>query len=297
MKARAAFSLVELLIAAAVAAAVITTGVLLYQNLTAARAPRSAYGTIEVGAALPTFYGGTATAIDAYFAPNYGRSAHAEMLRTRLVDDLQRAVAVFCLGREEANSAHPAAIAVSAGFRGDQLDSPEAFRQLLAAAVPASADIFTPYRGACDATNASIFLLLPAVDATALSVLAVYDIDLTPTTSPAGTYASVKRYEAGSLTDFYDVFYPASAGPVPFRPLVVAFERSARRATVEGATIDRYKQAAARPFYFVWWPDPAAPTLEGFSAPAYAADDPRAGYAGMGGRTSLFFTIPMFPAL
>lgn len=293
----AAFSLAELLVAAVIAAGVITTAVLVYQNLNAARAPRSAYGTVEVGSALATFFGGTDTALDVYFAPSYGRAAQAEMVRTQFVNDLQRAVAVFCLGREEPNTVRPSTIAVGAGFQGNLVDTPEAFRALLASAIPASAAIFTAYRGACAATNASIFLLAPAADATALAVLAVYDIDLTPTTSPAGTYASVKRYEAGALTDYYDVFYPASSGAIPFRPLVVAFERAVRAVAVEGDPIDRYKKAAAQPFYFVWWPDPTVPALEAISAPTYDASDPRAGYPAMGGRTAFFFVVPMFPAL
>ncbi|MGH8046394.1 MAG: hypothetical protein ACREKL_04040 [Chthoniobacterales bacterium] len=294
---RAAFSLIELLVGVAITAAVITASVMIYQNLAASGGSRSSYGTVAVGASLPVFYGGTATSLDAYFAPSYGRAAAAEIVRDQFIEDLQSANAVFCLGRAGANAIHPTTVAVSSSFRGDSLDSPEAFRALLASAVPASASVFTAYRGASAATNASIFILMPSDSATALSVLSVYDIDLTPTTSPAGTYASVKRYQSGTLTDYYDVFYAASGGTVAFRPLVVCFERSVRRSLVEGDAIDRLKQAAQQPFYFVWWPDPAAPTLEAFSTPAYAADDPRASYAAMGGRTAFFFTVPMFPSL
>jgi hypothetical protein len=158
------------------------------------------------------------------------------------------------------------------------------------------------------ATNASIFILKPsAVPQSAssgtevlptLSVLAVYDIDLTPTTSPAGTYVSVKRYQSNAEpTHYYDVFYAASSGTVPFKPLVVCFERSVRRALVEGNSIDRLKQAAERPFYFIWWPDPAAPELEAYAEPEYSDNDPRASYAAMGGRTAFFFAVPMFPSL
>jgi prepilin-type N-terminal cleavage/methylation domain-containing protein len=297
LRTRLGFSLIELLVAAALAAAVITAAVMIYQSLAASGALRSSYGTVTVGAALANFYGTATTTIDAYFAPNYGRAAQAEIVRDRFIGDLQRASAVFCLGRNGLNTIRPATISVSGSFRGDSQDTPEAFRQLLAAAIPASATIFTTYRGASAATNASIFILIPASDATTLSVLAVYDIDLTATTSPAGTYASVKRYEAGTLTDYYDVFYPASAGMIAFSPLVVCFERSGRRALVEGDSVDRLKQAAERPFYFVWWPDPSAHTLEAFSAPSYAASDPRSAYAAMGGRTPFFFAVPMFPAL
>jgi len=290
------FSLIELLVAAAITAAVITVAVMIYQNLSA-RGARSSYGSIEVGASLPIFYGGTATSLDAYYAPSYGRAGAAEVVREQFNEDLQSASAVYCLGRTGANSIHPQDITVSASLRGDSLDSPEAFRTLLAASVPASASVFTAYRGASMAANASIFILVPSESSSELRVLSVYDIDLTPTTSPVGTYASVKRYEDGTLTNYYDVFYPASTGTVPFKPLVVSFERAVRQADVEGDAIDRLKQAEAQPFYFIWWPDPAAPTLEAFSEPTYDADDPRASYAAMGGRTAFFFAVPMFPSL
>jgi hypothetical protein len=307
---RAAFSLVELLVGVVITAAMITVAVMIYQNLATGGGARAAYGTVEVGASLATFYGSGGTSVDAYFAPNYGRVAAAELLRDEFLADLEGANAVFCLGREAANTVHPTTISISSSFQGRSVDSPEAFRTLLASAVPASASIFTAYRGASAATNASIFILEPA-DAPrsasgstpavlpTLAVRAVYDIDLTPTTSPAGTYVSVKRYVgSGEPTDFYDVFYPDSAGTIAFSPLVVCFERSVRRSLVEGATIDRLKQAENRPFYFVWWPDPAAPALEATGTlPEYDAADPLASYPAMGGRTAFFFVVPMFPSL
>jgi hypothetical protein len=305
-----AFSLIELLIAAALGAALLTVAVIIFQNLVANGGTRTSYGTVTVGSALGTFYGGSATTVAAYFAPSYGRAAQAEVVRDQFVTDLRSAIAVYCLGRNGVNATRVDSIPVSAGFQGSSLDTPEAFRQLLASAVPATASTFTAYRGASTATNASIFILGPAEDTSSLSVLAIYDIDLTPTTSPAGTYASVKRYgivaTTGSdgllgLTDYYDVFYPAptTGASIAFNPLVVCFERAARAATVEGDAIDRLKQAAERPFYFVWWPDPAAHTLEAASDPGsgYASTDPKKSYSAMGGRTAFFLVVPMFPAL
>src|SRR5205814_12191 len=196
--------------------------------------------------------GGTATQIDAYFATSYGRAAQAEIVRSRFVDDLQSASAVYCLGRSGVNAIRARTIPVASTFHGYSLDSPEAFRQQLAVSVPASAATFTVYRGASTATNASIFLLAPSTSTTTLRVLAIYDIDLTATTSPVGTYASVKRYGVVSttetsglleLTDYYDVFYPAppAGAAIPFNPLVVCFERAARGSVVEGDAIDRLK--------------------------------------------------------
>lgn len=305
---RAGFSLIELLVAVAITAAVITTAVMIYQNLTASSSARTSYDTVEVGASLPIFFGQGGTSLDAYFAPSYGRAAAAEFVRDQFIEDLQSASAVFCLGREVANTIHPTEIEIPSTLRGNNLDSPSAFRSQLAAAIPASASIFVDYRGASMATNASIFILKPspvpqsAASGTevlpSLSVFAVYDIDLTPTTSPEGTYVSVKRYQSSEEpTDYYDVFYAKSSGTVAFKPLVVCFERSARRVRDEGNDIDRLKQAGERPFYFIWWPDPAAPTLEAFSEPEYSDNDPRSSYAAMGGRTAFFFAVPMFPSL
>jgi hypothetical protein len=79
--------------------------------------------------------------------------------------------------------------------------------------------------------------------------------------------------------------------------LFITFERSARLALRETpATIERFKRAAERPFYFIWWPDPAARHL-GPVANTFASSDPRQAYNQMAGRTSFMFTTPMFPAL
>ncbi|HEY8899547.1 MAG TPA: hypothetical protein VIM61_03990, partial [Chthoniobacterales bacterium] len=267
------------------------------------------YGTVTVGPALSTFYGGSATTVNVYFAPSYGRAAQADVVRDQFVTDVQSAVAVFCLGRNAVNPFHGAALSLPALIQGTSLDTPDAFRTLLATIVPATASTFVAYRGASLATNASIFILAPAANSGVLSLFAIYDIDLTPTTSPAGTYASVKRYGTVTttasdgllgLTDYYDVFYPAppAGTSVPFNPLVVAFERDSRAAIVEGNAVDRLKIARERPFYFIWWPDPSAHTLESaIAAPPYTSNDPKASYAAMGGRTAFFFAVPMFPAL
>lgn len=292
------FSLVELLVALAVGAAVLVAGVMIFQNFTLGSSSTGTYLEVTLGqAAVQNFYGLDRTAIDVWVAPNYGRRVQADLLRDRFWEDVERANAVFCLGREAGvlNATHPETIALPAGFQGQLIDLPEAFRQLLGTSIPTSAGTFSAYRGASQAPNASIFVLEPADAASQLAVRAVYDIDQIATSSPAGTYVSVRRYQGSVLTDFYDVFYPTGAGQA-FRPLVVAFERSARLAQSEGAAIDRLKVAAGRPFYFVWWPDPAVTQLEG-AAGSFDAADPRASYPNMGGRTSLFFAVPMFPAL
>uniref|UniRef100_UPI00329A0C51 hypothetical protein n=1 Tax=Salmonella enterica TaxID=28901 RepID=UPI00329A0C51 len=64
----------------------------------------------------------------------------------------------------------------------------------------------------------------------------------------------------------------------------------------ESATIDRFKRAAERPFYFIWWPDPSARHL-GAIANTFSSTDPRQAYNHMAGRTAFMFVVPMFPAL
>lgn len=292
------FTLVELLLALGLGAAVLVVGVMTFQNLTAGASSTGTYLRVTLDTAVvQNFYGLNQAAIDVWVAPNYGRKAHADLLRDQFWRDIERANAVFCLGRAAGvlNASHPETIALPANFQGQSLDLPEAFRQMLAVSLPASASTFTAYRGASPQPNASIFVLEPSDSASELAVRAVYDIDQVSTSSPAGTYVSVRRYQGSVLTDFYDVFYPAGAGEA-FEPLVVAFERAARLAKAEGTEIDRLKVAGGHPFYFIWWPDPAMPQLEA-PAGSFASTDPRASYPGMGGRTSLFFTVPMFPAL
>jgi hypothetical protein len=82
-----------------------------------------------------------------------------------------------------------------------------------------------------------------------------------------------------------------------FTPLFITFERTARLALRETpATIERFKRASERPFYFVWWPDPTARHL-GPVPNTFATSDPRQAYNQMAGRTAFMFTVPMFPAL
>jgi len=297
---RRGFSLVELLAALAIGAGVITVGVLIFQNLTGGSKPQGSFERVTLGASVvENFYGLNQAAIDVWVAPNFGRRAQAELLRDQFWTDVASANAVFCLGRAEGvlNETHPTAIAVDAGFLGQSLELPDDFRTLLAASVPSSAATFSAYRGVSSAENASIFILQPSDGVTELSVLAVYDIDMIATTTPPGIYASVRRYEGDVLTDFYDVFYPSGIGTVAFNPVVVAFERMARLSVDEGSDVDRLKVAEKRPFYFIWWPDPAMPELKGLDSGSFSSGDPRASYPNMGSRTALFFAVPMFPAL
>lgn len=294
-----AFTMIELLVALAIGAAVLTAGVIAFSSLGAGASPRGSYVNVTLDeGVLGSFYGIAGTSLDVWTAPNFGRRAAADRVKQQFLDDVARASAVFCLGRGDGviNTIHPVVIPVGAAFDGRALGLPDAFRVQLETSIPASVGVFTAYRGASLATNASIFILVPSGNREELSVLAVYDIDLITTASPVGMYASVRRYVGDTLTDFYDVFYDV-ASTTAFSPVIVAFERSARASVVEGEAIDRLKVAAQRPFYFVWWPDPAMPQLAAIGPESYASGDPRAAYANMGGQTSLFLVVPMFPAL
>jgi hypothetical protein len=186
------------------------------------------------------------------------------------------------------------------------------------------------------AENATVFMLTFSKVEQLFKVLSIYEIDvlrLTSTNQQQGFHASVRRFAdnpvlatmptgtsgggssaAGSFIPMvfsggYEVFYPPSVPrPDPskttewakdgFAPIFISFERSTRLALVESIAIDRFKLAAERPFYFIWWPDPGAKNLaQPASSNTLDVSDPRQAYNHMGGRTSFLFTVPMFPAL
>jgi len=291
------FTYVEMLVAAAIAAATITVAVIAFQAI--ARSGMGQRADVDVqlpGGTLYNFYGLNGTTILTTTAPNFGATATmAEGLRRKFYDDISSAEAVFCLGRNGPSTIRPTSIPIGTDTDARSLNSPETFRAFLAAADTTSATVFTPYRGASAATNASVFVLAPSASTTNLAVRAVYEVDLVRCTSPVGTYASVRRYEGTNLTEYYHVFYDGATNT--FGPLTAYFERDAL--ALEGDnTVDRYKKAANRPFAFLWWPDPAIPHLSGPPVTeSISATEPRSGYIDMADRTSFFFVVPAFPAL
>ncbi len=292
------FSLVELLVTIAIGAGVLAAAVLIYASIASARSSSGSFGTIPIGTdAVENFYGEEGGDVLTYYAPNYGRATRAEVLREQLSEDLKSTSAVFILSRNELNTVRPDTIPIPEGTIVQNIDTPERFREFLAVAIPESADIFESYRGAAPGTNLTLFLLRPSGAATELWLRAIYEIDFVESADPEGTYASVRRYVGDALVDFYDVFYPEGGGGADFLPVAACFERRALATTVEAPAIDAFKKAGNSPFYFVWWPDPAARFLKGSPGASFTASDPRSYYASMGGRTSLFFVIPMFPSL
>lgn len=304
------FTLVEFLLALAIGAGVIAVAAIAYGTLTKSFGRSPSYETVQLTAGvLNAFYGDDYfdagdTDVGAYSAPSYGRATMAKVVRNKLYDDVGRATAVFCLAREDqtTDSQRPASIPINAEYDARKLDTPDAFRIYLVTELNDDMDgVFSPYRGVATAQNLSIFVLglsdPDPDDAAVLNIRTIiYELDFVAATSPSGTYASVRRYQGGVCTDFYDVFYPASAGTVEFLPVTASFERSARLAT-DGDTDDLFKVAENRPFSMVWWPDPAAETLKAESSVTFDTSQPRSKYEAMTGRTSFFMVLPLFPAL
>ncbi|MBP7950004.1 MAG: hypothetical protein KA004_10140 [Verrucomicrobiales bacterium] len=283
------------------------------------------------------FYQMAGGALDTYSAPNYGVTAQAEVLRNVFLEDVAAASAVFCLPRgaiavnpasaatdkiRNVNYIHPpettvgtSAMAPKIPFTGpgSALDHPNAFLSLLAGLYPDSTSDPFPflsqaYRGVPSASspNGSIFILQATDQIDKLVVRAVYDIDLLDVSTPnPGVYASVKRYYGTQLTHMYDVFYGgvglSASGSIPaasqFGPLFACFERRVRSSVAEGTAVDAFKKADNRPFYLVWWPDPAQPRLAGSPVGTLPVNDPRNHYRQHENQTGWSFVIPMFPSL
>lgn len=279
--------------AIAVSGGVIATAVLAYQATTQANNRLGSYAPVALAAGVSTnLYGAGTAVVNSYIAPNFGRVAQAEIMRDFLYDDIAHASAVYCLARtgRSSSAARVATIPIPAGYDARQLDTPDAFLQFFAAAVDDVEGVFQPYANVADTQNLSIYIVMPSENPEELNVRAIYELDIVPSTNGSGTYASVRRYQGTTCTDYYDIFYPASTAPEPFSPVAVWFSRGAGGDAV-------FQQAAETPFYFVWWPDPGVPRLEAETGPFVPEDDPRSAYASMVGRTSLFMVLPMFPAL
>ncbi len=300
-----AFTLTEIIVAVSIAALIFSAASLLFQSIGANSKRLSTIVTFPIGTvAANNFFGLAVSEISVYSAPNYGRAAFAEEMREIFWDDVGAATAVHCLARNSLNTVRPATIPFPASPNPEILDTAEAFRQHLVAEFPSASTIFLPYRNVPISSNGSVFVTGPSASATGIDMIAIYEIDFLTSGNPAGTYAAVRRYVDGALTNYYDAFYPQGTGTL-FQPLYVAFERRTRLAFSEGPGShttpedwpDRFKVARERPFYMMWWPDPAEILLESQNTWTGASSDPRSEYGHMAGRTSYMFTVPMFPAL
>lgn len=330
---RGGFSLVELLIVAAVGAMVFTAGALAWRVVAVNHSTIGAFQEVALpdGVGANFYPGSSLNSVDSYVAPNFGRCSQADGLRTLFLEDVEKSIAVFVLPRAgNTNSIRGRTINLY-GTLPQALDTPAAFRAFLAANpdTSAAAQVFTTYRGAPpdsgtatttttdpdtgetitttttqQITNATIFLLQPSGSNTQLWVRAVYEIDYVGLAVDANNpkapdvpcvFGGVRRYVSDTLTHYYDcVFRDATLEDAGIP--CVHFERADRAVFTESA-VDRFKRAANQPFYLIWWPDPGRPRLEGTASVTYAADAPQSSYAKHEGQTSYLFVVPQFPAL
>ncbi len=278
-----AFTFVEMVVALAIGAGVLVVAVLAYGAIFRSGLPSLRDEEVQIPAAtMLNFYGTNTTSLAVSRAPNLTAAAMAESLGQRFREDVSKAVAVYCLGRDGLNSLHPAVVLLSETNDVRTWTDRNNFRALL----PNSNTFTTNTNAAIRGSNLSIYLLGPSTNMSQIPVLAVYDADLVTNTTPAGVYASVRRYEGSTFTDFYHVFYTSDRSTVTnsFWPLACYYPRNSANCT------------NARPFYLVWWPDPASSRLPP-ATNGSPGTNVRAAYTNMGGQSTLSFVIPAFPAL
>lgn len=291
------FTLAEILIAAAIGAGLIAAAIIGFATISQAPGRGGRVDVYLPPSVLLNFYGSgfTNSYVTLAFNPNYFQGVEARRIKDRFLADVSSSTAVFCLGRNQQvatnNRADRLWFTNEIDFRTNA--TPQQFRNFLVACTNDlnAAALFPAVQPAVltNMTNLSVFLLGGLVPTTqegtnAMTVVATYEVDFVPATSPSGTYATVRRYSGTNLapTDFYHLFYPdQSNAPNGFRPLAAFFPRLTNG-------------AANTPFYFVWWPDPLVQSLTNASAPGTGIPG---AYTNMAGRTSLFFAVPAFPGL
>ncbi len=326
----AGFSAVELLVVLALGAVVLGGVMVAYGTLVGHRAGVAETVQINLSTTLLNdFYGpGQVTTRTVPLAPSYGALARAEKLREEFHKDILGAAGVFCLYRKSNRITNPLRFSWFPynPAQDGPLESPRDFYDFLVRLDAAAAAVFEipanpGTNNQSPAPHASVYVTSFSSDRTRLGIVALYEVDLIrfeqQTVKPWGFYTSVRRYthdllnpdaQISVLSGGYEVFFPPSVPNATlvsqfssddFRPVFVYFERSIRRYPTEdnGMGRDRFKIAAERPFYFVWWPDPAMPHLATLSNGTVSPALARRAYNHMGGKTSFMHTVPMFPAL
>lgn len=293
---RAAFTFVELVVAMVIGATVIMVAVLAYGAI-ARNGPSRLQTNVTIGTNAIPLYGTNIALIAVSEAPSFAAAAMAESMRERLLSDIASASAVCCLSRNKPNIAgRPTNLALPTNFDVRRMVTPDSFRTNL---IEPTTNVYLPYTGASTNANLSIYILGYSGASTNVLVKAIYETDFVNlTNSPVGVYASVRRWVGLTLTDYYHVFYPAppanSSQRTKISPLAVFFDQ----APLGANTNFPYRQAAGRPFYFVWWPDPARKYLAStYTSESGSTTNTRAAYVDMAGATSFFFVIPVFPPL
>lgn len=327
---QAGFSAVELLVVLALGAVILGGVMVAYGTLVGNRGSVAETVNITLPVVLLNdFYGpGQSAARTVPLAPSYGSLAMAEKLREEFHKDILGAAGVFCLYRRNNRITNPLRrnwFAYNPSVDGP-LERPRDFYDFLVRLDPNAATVFeVPNNPGTNNRSpdphASIYVTSFSAEQNRLGIIALYEVDLLrfeqQNVRPWGFYTSVRRYthnpanptsQFSVLSGAYEAFFPPSIhNPTlasqfssdGFTPVFVFFERAVRRSVVEDSVMgaDRFKAAAERPFYFIWWPDPAMPNLATLGNGTVRPQEARRAYNHMGGKTSFMFTVPMFPAL
>ncbi|NNE94273.1 MAG: hypothetical protein HKN23_21710 [Verrucomicrobiales bacterium] len=300
------WTFVEMLVAVSMSAIFMGAAALVLASVTHNTKRHTTLVDVNIGSVTnKNFYNSSSEDVRTYSAPNYGRLVQAQEMREKFQEDLTLATACFALPRSNLNSIRPEFLDFPTGVTGanpdhPQIDSPEAFRQFLALVEPTSAGIFDEAIRNIPSTakpNVTVFMLGAITANDFIRVNSVYEIDFIESGGKPGTYASVRRYKNGTLTLYYDVYYPDGKGD-DFFPAMVAFESQGRLLKAETTALDRFKAAPGAPFYLLFFPDPS---INSKKQPAWTPSDPasspREAYEHMAGKTSFLVTAPMFPSL
>lgn len=287
------FTFVELVVALGIGAAVIMVAILAYGAISRSGPSRYQVNVTLTNAA--AYYNTTNSLIAVSEAPSFAAASMAESMREKLLGDISSASAVCCLARDKPNPSglRVTNLALPTNFDVRSMVTPEDFRTHLIEKMP---NVYESYSGATTNSNLSIYILSYSGNSTTVNVKAIYETDLISLAgNTPGVYASVRRFVGTTMTDYYHVFYPGQTNT--FSPLAAFFEK-ASLGTSGTNSVDRYRQAEKRPFYFVWWPDPSKKNLASDYPPETLINsDARWDYSGMAGATSFFFVIPVFPPL
>lgn len=293
-----AFTIVEILVAAVIGVAVITAAVVGFGVIANLSSESGSVNVTLPPGAIADLYGAGSSFITVGANPNYFQGAQARLLKDRLVKDAAASTAIFCLGRNfrGSSSIRPSSLSVSQGLDFRNVASPSDFRSAFSGQLgsfPAGQSGALTW-----ANNVSIFVL-GTLDNVAqatnnLSVIAIYEVDFVPTSTPSGgTFASVRRFSGTNSavpTDYYHAYYAGEVnGSDGFRPLAAFFPRTS---TGGGGA---FAVATNHPFSFAWWPDPLVSKL-GAGAVQSGGSVPGS-YTNMAKRTGLFFVLPAFPPL
>ncbi|MBU6328305.1 MAG: hypothetical protein KGQ89_11785, partial [Verrucomicrobia bacterium] len=180
--------MVELLVAAAIGAAVITAAAIGFAVVSGASTKGGRIDVRLPGATHNAMYGADASYVTMWPNPSYAQAAKARLLRDKLMEDVSAATAVFCLGRNGAGGSRPGQIPITSSSWQDLRGcaTPADFRKLLVDNNIAGAGAFaTEQTGPLSTMNATIFVVggLQSQDAgnNTLRMVATYEVDFVGT--------------------------------------------------------------------------------------------------------------------